>query len=107
MGVGAASGCYPKRAEVDKTTAVTLAAAVRVPALRAADAGKPAATPDVMRGTNRAGVETSNVTAALISLPVGSHRASRHPGGQCEHGARKNKPSHHNLLLRDRSHGIR
>jgi hypothetical protein len=44
MGVGAASGCYPKRAEVDKTTVVTRAPAARVPALWAADVGKSAAT---------------------------------------------------------------
>jgi hypothetical protein len=97
-GVGAASGCYPKRAEADKTTVITRVAAVRVPALRAADTGKPAATPDVMCAAQRAGMETSNVTTALISFPVRRHRASRHPGGQREHCARKNKPSHHNLL---------
>ena len=81
MGVGAASGCYPKRAEVDKTTVVTRAPAARVPVLRAADAGKSAATPDVMCSTRRGGMETSNVTTAFIGLLVKSHRAGRYPGG--------------------------
>ena len=44
MGVRAASGCYPKRAEIDETTA-------GVPALRAPHIGKSAATPDVMRSS--------------------------------------------------------
>ena len=68
MGVGAASGCYPKRAEVDKTTLVTRAPAARVLALRAADAGKSAAMPDVMCPTRHDSMETSNVTAASIGL---------------------------------------
>ena len=112
MGVGAASGCYPKRAEVDKTTVVTRAPTVRVPVLRAADAGKSAATPDVMCFTKRGGMETSSVTTAFNGLLVGSHRAGRDPDGQREHCACKNKPSHHGLLrvLRagpgDRSHTI-
>ena len=91
MGVGAASGCYPKRAEVDKTTVVP---AAKVPALWAADTRKSAATPDVMCSTKRGGMETSNVTTAFIALPVRSHRAGRYPGGQREHRARKNKASH-------------
>jgi hypothetical protein len=112
MGVEAASGCYPKRAEVDKTTVVTRAPAARVPALWAADAGKSAATPDVMCSTKRGGMETSKVTTAFIGLLVRSHRAGRYPGGQREHCARKNKPSHHSLLrvlragLGDCSHKI-
>jgi hypothetical protein len=112
MGVGAASGCYPKRAEVDKTTVVTWAAEARVPVLWAADAGKSAATPDVMCSTRRGGMETSNVTTASIGLPVRGHRADRYPGGQHEHRARKNKSSHHGLLrvlragLGDCSHRI-
>jgi hypothetical protein len=112
MGVGAASGCYPKRAEVDKTTVVTRAPAARVPALCAADAGKSAATPDVMCSTKRGGMETCNVTTAFIGLLVRSHRAGRYPGGQRDHCARKNKPSHHNFLrvlraaLDNRSHKI-
>jgi hypothetical protein len=77
MGVGAASGCYPKRAEVDKTTVVTRAPAARVPALWAADAGKSAAAPDVMCFANRGGMETSNVTTAFTGLLVKSHRAGR------------------------------
>lgn len=97
MGGGAASGCYPKRAEVDKTTLVARARAVGVPALRAAVAGKSAA-PDVMCSTQRRGMETSNVTTAFIGLLVGSHRARRYPGGQREHCARNNKPSHPGFL---------
>jgi hypothetical protein len=112
MGVGAASGCYPKRAEVDKTTVVTRAPAARIPALWAADDGKSAATPDVMCSTKRGGMETSNVTTAFIGLLVRSNRAGRYRGGQREHCARKNKPSHHSLLrvlragLGDCSHKI-
>jgi hypothetical protein len=112
MGGGAASGCYPKRAEVDKTTVVTRARAARVPALWAADAGKSAATPDVMCSTKGGDMETSNVTTAFIGLLVRSHRVGRCAGGQREHCARKNKPSHHSLLrvlrtaLGDRSHKI-
>jgi len=113
MGVGAASGCYPKRTEVDKTTLVTRAPAAGVPALRAADAGKSAATPDVMCSTKRGGMGTFNVTTASIGLLVRSHRAGC-PGGQRERCARKNKnePSHHRLLrvvragLGDRSQKI-
>ena len=82
MGVGAASGGYPKRAEVDKTTVVIRAPAARVPALWAADAGKSAATksaatPDVMCSTKRGAMETSNVTTAFAGLLIGSHRAGR------------------------------
>ena len=98
MGVGAASGCYPKRAEVDKTTLVTRAPAARVLALRAADAGKSAAMPDVMCPTRHDSMETSNVTAASIGLLFGSHRAGGYPDGQRKHCARKNKLSHHGLL---------
>src|SRR5580700_6640316 len=98
MGVGAAGGCYPKRAEVDKTTVVTGALAARVPVLRAADAGKPAATSDVVCATRGGDMGTSSVTTALIGRPVRSHRAGCCPGGQHEHGARNNKPSHHGLL---------
>jgi hypothetical protein len=98
MGVGAASGRYSKRAEVDKTTGVTRAPAARVPALRAADAGKSAARPDVMCSAKRGGMQTSNVTTAFIGPLVRSHCAGRCPGGQREHCARKNKPSHHSLL---------
>jgi hypothetical protein len=98
MGVGAASGCYPKWAKVDETTVITLAPAARVTALRAADAGKSAAVPGVMCSTKRGGMETSNVTAAFVGLLVGSHRAGGHPGGQREHCAGNNKPSHHRLL---------
>jgi len=98
MGVGATSGCYPERAEVDKTTVVTRAPAARVLALWAGRAGKSAATPDVMCSTNRGGMETSSVTTALIGPLVRSRRAGRYPGGQREHRARNNKPSHHRLL---------
>ena len=79
MGVEAASGCYPKRAEVDKTTVV--ARAPVVPAVWAADTGNSAATPDVMCSTRCGGLETSNVTAAFTGLLVGSHRhrAGRYP----------------------------
>jgi len=98
IGVGAASGCHPKRAEVDKTTGVTRAPAARVPALRAADAGKSAARPDVMCSAKRGGMDTSNVTTAFFGLLVRSRCAGRYPGGQREHCAGKNKPSHHSLL---------
>ena len=98
MGVGAASGCYPKRTEVNKTTVVTRARAARVPALWAAGAGKSAATPEVMCSGKRGGMETSNVATAFIGLVVRSHRGGRYPGGQREHCARNNKPSHHSLL---------
>ena len=95
---GAASGGYPKRAEVDKTTVVARAPAARVPALRAADARKSAAAPEVMCSTKRGGMGTSKVITAITGPLVGSHRADRYPGGKREHGAHKDKPSHHNLL---------
>ena len=98
MGVGAASGCYPQRTEVDETTVVTRAPATRVPVLWAADAGKSAAAPDVMCSTKRGGMETSNVTTAVTGLLVGSLRAGRCRDGNREHCARNNKLSHHNLL---------
>jgi hypothetical protein len=112
MGVRSASRRYPKRAEADKATLITRATAAGDPALRAADTGKSAATPDVMCSSKRGGVGTSDVTTAFIGFPVRSHRAGRYPGNQREHGARNNKPSHHTLLrvLRavsgDRSHRI-
>jgi hypothetical protein len=68
--VGAASGCHAKRAEVDKTTVVTWAPAVRV--LWAADAGKSAAAHDVMCSIER----------AMTGLSIGSHRAGRDGGGK-------------------------
>ena len=74
MGVEAASGCYPKRAEVDKTAGV--------PALWSA------ATPGVTCSTKRGGMETSNVTTAFTCLLVRSHRAGRYHGGKREHHAR-------------------
>jgi hypothetical protein len=110
-GIEAASGCYPKRAEVDKTALVARAPAARVPALWAAEARKPAAAPDVMCSTRRGDMGTCNVTSASTGLPVGSHRAGRYPGGKREHSACKNKSSHHLLRvlqarLGDSSHRI-
>jgi hypothetical protein len=103
MGVRAASGCHPKRAEVDKTTLVTRASAARVPVLRAADAGRSAAAADVMCSTKRGGMETSNVMTAFAGLVIGSHHAGRYPEGKREHCARKDKPSHHSSLCAFRS----
>ena len=98
MGGGAAGGGYSERAEVDEAAGVIRVCAAAVPTLRAAEAGQSAAMPEVMRSAKRGGRQTSDVTAALIGLSVGSHRAGCYAGGQREHGARNNKPSHHGLL---------
>jgi hypothetical protein len=81
-GISAASGHDPERTEVDKATMVTWARTAGVPALWAADAGKPAAVPDVMCSIKRGGMEMSNVTTAFAGLLIGSHRAGRQPDGK-------------------------
>ena len=48
MWVRAASGCNPERTEVDETTVVSGALVAGIQVLRAANAGKSAAAPEVM-----------------------------------------------------------
>ena len=100
MAVGAASGRYPERTQVNKP-AVVIRSAATIPAFmaqafRAADFCKSAdvAVPGTVHCARRASVEMPAVAVAA-GVTVEGHRAGRQPGGNRQRcGGRKKSLSH-------------